>query len=55
MSQQLKYGPMLVIGVLFFVFGFVSWLNAILIPYFKLALQLSLTVVMLVAFAFYLS
>ncbi|RYD74340.1 MAG: glucose/galactose MFS transporter, partial [Verrucomicrobiaceae bacterium] len=24
-----------IIGVLFFVFGFVSWINAILIPYFK--------------------
>ena len=26
----------LIIGVLFFIFGFVSWINAILIPYFNL-------------------
>ena len=25
------------IGVLFFVFGFITWVNAILIPYFKIA------------------
>lgn len=47
--------PMFIIGVLFFIFGFISWLNAILIPYFKLSLQLSLGEAMLVTFAFYLS
>jgi fucose permease len=26
-----------IIGMLFFIFGFVSWVNAILIPYFKIA------------------
>jgi hypothetical protein len=30
-----------IIGVLFFVFGFVTWINAILIPYFKIACELS--------------
>lgn len=50
-----KNGPMLIIGILFFVFGFVSWLNAILIPYFKLSLELTLAQAMLVAFAFYIS
>lgn len=47
--------PMLIIGLLFFVFGFISWLNAILIPYFKLSLQLSLEQAMMVTFAFYVS
>ena len=28
--------PLLIIGSLFFIFGFVSWVNAILIPYFKI-------------------
>jgi fucose permease len=28
-----------IIGLLFFIFGFVSWLNAILIPYFKIACE----------------
>lgn len=44
-----------IIGVLFFVFGFVSWINAILIPYFKIAFTLSNFDSYLVAFAFYIS
>ncbi len=44
-----------IIGVLFFIFGFVSWMNAVLIPYFKLTCQLSDQQSMLVAFAFYIS
>ncbi|HLP95174.1 MAG TPA: sugar MFS transporter [Saprospiraceae bacterium] len=44
-----------IIGVLFFIFGFVSWMNAVLIPYFKLTCQLSDKQSMLVAFAFYIS
>lgn len=55
MFLKSKFGPMAIIGLLFFIFGFVSWLNAILIPYFKFTLQLSLASAMLVAFAFYLS
>ncbi|WPU92839.1 glucose/galactose MFS transporter [Mucilaginibacter sabulilitoris] len=50
-----KNSPMLIIGFLFFVFGFVSWLNAILIPYFRLSLQLSINEAMMVTFAFYIS
>jgi MFS transporter, FHS family, L-fucose permease len=44
-----------IIGVLFFVFGFVSWVNAILIPYFKIACELSNFRSYLVTFAFYIS
>lgn len=44
-----------IIGVLFFVFGFVSWINAILIPYFKIACELTNFQSYLVAFAFYIS
>lgn len=47
--------PIFIIGVLFFIFGFVSWINSILIPYFKLACSLSDKQTMLVAFAFYIS
>src|SRR6476619_1281307 len=50
-----NYGPMIIIGVLFFVFGFVTWVNSVLIPYFKLTCELSLKEAMLVAFAFYIS
>ncbi len=44
-----------IIGVLFFIFGFISWINAILIPYFKLTCSLTDKQSMLVAFAFYIS
>jgi glucose/galactose transporter len=45
----------LIIGMLFFVFGFVSWVNAILIPYFKIACELTHFKAYLVTFAFYIS
>jgi FHS family L-fucose permease-like MFS transporter len=46
----------LIIGVLFFIFGFVSWVNAILIPYFKIACELETNVqLFLVTFAFYIA
>ncbi len=44
-----------IIGLLFFIFGFVSWLNSILIPYFKIACELTNFQSYLVAFAFYIS
>jgi len=46
---------MIIIGSLFFVFGFVTWVNSVLIPYFKLICELSIQQAMLVAFAFYIS
>lgn len=42
-----------IIGLMFFIFGFVSWVNAILIPYFKIACELTHFQSYLVAFAFY--
>ncbi len=47
--------PMLIIGALFFIFGFVTWLNGILIPYFKISCQLTDFQATFVAFAFYIS
>lgn len=44
-----------IIGVLFFIFGFVTWLNGILIPYLKIACELNNFESLLVAFAFYIS
>jgi len=44
-----------IVGLLFFVFGFVTWVNAILIPYFKIACELNNFQSYLVAFAFYIS
>jgi len=47
--------PIIIIGVLFFIFGFVTWLNSVLIPYLKLACRLNNFESLLVAFAFYIS
>jgi glucose/galactose transporter len=45
-----------IIGALFFIFGFVTWLNATLIPYLKISCGLESNLqANLVAFAFYLS
>lgn len=54
-TRGLQMPPMLIIGILFFIFGFVSWINAILIPYFELACELTTTQAMLVPFVFYIS
>ena len=47
--------PIFIIGILFFVFGFVTWLGSVLIPYFQIACQLNNLESYLVAFAFYIS
>jgi MFS transporter, FHS family, L-fucose permease len=44
-----------IIGVLFFVFGFVTWLGSVLIPYLRIACQLTNFESYLVTFAFYIS
>lgn len=43
------------IGLFFFIFGFVTWLNGILIPYLKISCELNHFQSYLVAFAFYIS
>lgn len=55
LSQRETMTSIMIIGLLFFIFGFVSWVNAILIPYFKIACELSNFQSYLVAFAFYIS
>jgi len=52
-SQQTK--SIVIIGALFFIFGFVTWLNSVLIPYLRIACELSNFEAYLVAFAFYIS
>src|SRR5215213_4756878 len=45
-----------IIGILFFVFGFVTWLNGTLIPFLKIACELKNDVqALLVTFAFYMA
>ncbi|WP_420151180.1 sugar MFS transporter [Spirosoma sp.] len=48
-------GPLLIIGALFFIFGFVTWVNSVLIAFFKQAFNLSTVGSNLVAFAFFIS
>lgn len=55
-SQQKSYVfPMIIIGALFFIFGFVTWLNSVLIPFLKQACELTDFQAYLVTFAFYIS
>jgi len=55
LSQRDTWISIFIIGLLFFIFGFVSWVNAILIPYFKIACELTNFQSYLVTFAFYIS
>ncbi|WP_034920381.1 sugar MFS transporter [Gillisia sp. CAL575] len=45
----------IIIGALFFIFGFVTWLNSVLIPYLKIACELNNFEAYFVAFAFYIA
>lgn len=47
--------PMLIIGVLFFIYGFVTWLNGSLIPFLKLLCDLSEFEALFVTFSFYIA
>jgi len=44
-----------VLGALFFLFGFVTWLNGTLIPYLKIACELTTSQALWIPFAFYIS
>jgi glucose/galactose transporter len=44
-----------IIGVLYFIFGFVTWLNSLLIPFLRTACELSDSQAYFVTFAFYIS
>jgi FHS family L-fucose permease-like MFS transporter len=48
-------GPLVIIGVLFFVMGFITWVNGTLITFFKKAFSLDNTSSYLVTFAFFIS
>lgn len=54
MSKSYYY-PLTLIGILFFVFGFLTWVNGILIPYFQICLELTNFQASLVAFAAYIA
>src|SRR3954468_9214923 len=55
-QKQNNARAIFIIGVLFFVFGFVTWLNGTLIPFLKLACQLKNDVqAFFVTFSFYMA
>jgi len=47
--------PITVIGVLFFIFGFITWLNGTLIPFLKIACELNNVQAYFVTLAFYIA
>lgn len=48
-----KKSPLVVIGALFFIFGFVTWLNSTLVPFLKIACELNNFQSYFVTFMFY--
>ena len=46
---------MVILAFMYFVFGFVSWVNSILIPYFKIVCELNEFLAYFVDFAFYIA
>jgi glucose/galactose transporter len=55
-SSATQYAfAIIIIGVFFFIFGFVTWLNSTLIPFLKISCELTTTQALFVTFAFYIS
>lgn len=54
-TKKTTLSPIFIIGMLFFIFGFITWLNSVLIPYLKLACELNTVEAYLVTTAFYIS
>lgn len=55
-AQRTNTKAIMIIGMLFFIFGFVTWLNGTLIPFLKLACQLHNDIqAFFVTFAFYMA
>lgn len=52
-SSKSQVFALLIVGILFFIFGFVTWLNGTLIPFLKIACELSTQQAFFVATAFY--
>src|SRR5690606_25646589 len=54
-ASQSSLGPMIIIASLFFIFGFATWLNSLLIPYLRIACELTEVQSYFVTFAFYIA
>ncbi len=55
MTNKSSMFPMIIIGILFFIFGFVTWLNGSLIPFLKVICDLNEFQALFVTFAFYIA
>ena len=55
MDRKSSLTPMIIIGILFFIFGFVTWLNGSLIPFLKVICDLNDFQALFVTFAFYIA
>lgn len=55
MKQRSSFLPIIILGILFFIFGFVTWLNGPLIPFLRIACELSDFQASFAPFAFYVS
>jgi len=55
MEHKSSLFPMVIIGILFFIFGFVTWLNGSLIPFLKVICDLNQFQALFVTFAFYIA
>jgi len=54
-NKRTYYISIAIFAGMFFIFGFTSWINSILIPYFKIACELTNFESYFVAFAFYIA
>lgn len=55
MSRKNMFVGIAIIGLVFFIMGFVSWVNSILIPFFKIACELTTFQSYFVTLAFYIA
>ena len=55
MRSKSSIFPMIIIGILFFIFGFVTWLNGSLIPFLKVICNITEFQALFVTFAFYIA
>lgn len=54
-KTKTNVGAMVILAFMFFIFGFVSWVNSILIPYFRISCELTHFESYFVTFAFYIA
>ncbi|MDD2285053.1 MAG: sugar MFS transporter [Paludibacter sp.] len=54
-NKRTYFFSIAILATLFFIFGLVSWVNTILIPYFKLTCELTIVQSYLVTFAFFIA